>query len=114
MDGAVGGLAEVIASLREELSTALAEGDGERLQFALSPVELTVQVALSKQGEGKIGWGVLGVGASVESGRTNTLTVTLTPMLKQADGTLTKEFTISDVQAVGEGRDAVGPRGPGR
>jgi hypothetical protein len=113
VDGAVGGLAEVIASLREELSTALAEGEGERLQFALSPVELTVQVALSKQGQGKIGWGVLGVGASVESGRTNTLTVTLTPMLKQADGTLTTDFTISDVVPADEGRDAFSRRNPG-
>jgi hypothetical protein len=55
MTDAVVGLAEAINALREELMTAIAEGQGEPVQFRLAPIELSLQVTLTKGAEGKIG-----------------------------------------------------------
>jgi hypothetical protein len=112
VENVVGGLAEVISSLRAELSAAMEQGEEQSLRFTLAPVEVTLQVAISKQGDAKIGWSVLGIGGSVESGRTNTVTLTLTPVLSLPDGTATKEFVIADAQRSGQVRDGVGPKTP--
>ena len=42
-------MAQVISQLRQELSVAMREGEGEELRFELGPVELELTVAVSKE-----------------------------------------------------------------
>lgn len=44
------GLAETVEALRDELSRALSEAEGERLRFALGDVELELSVTVSRGG----------------------------------------------------------------
>jgi Trypsin-co-occurring domain 2 len=107
MADVVVGLADAIGALREELVTAIAEGEGAPMRFKLAPVELTLQVGVTKEGQGKIGWKVLGLGASYQSATTQTLKLKLEPLWRADDGSLTSDFAISD-QAKQEPR--FGPR----
>jgi hypothetical protein len=100
------GLAEVIEALRAELTAAINAGAGEHLQFALDPVDLTLQTVVSKDGAGKIGWKVLEFGGSVERADTQLLKLRLTPVWKRRDGTLVRDFTISSTGVAG---DSFGP-----
>jgi Trypsin-co-occurring domain 2 len=90
------GLADAIGALREELTAAIAEGDGASIQFRLAPIELSLQVAVTKEAQGKIGWHVLGLGGSYESATTQTLRLRLEPVLLAEDGTIKRDFAISD------------------
>jgi hypothetical protein len=47
MADAVVGLAAAIEALRTELSGAMAAGGGQGMQFALEPIELTVQAVVN-------------------------------------------------------------------
>jgi hypothetical protein len=85
MDEAVIGLASAVEALRRELAEALEAGRGQDIQFGLEPIELTVQAAVSREANGKIGWKILGLGGSYESARTQTLTLRLTPMLRTGE-----------------------------
>lgn len=107
MADAVVGLADAIRALREELITVITEGESEPIRFRLAPIELSLQVAVTKEAQGKIGWKVLGLGGSYESATTQTLKLRLEPVLLAGDGTVTHDFTISD-QA--EQSPRVGPR----
>lgn len=107
MADVVVGLADAIGALREELVTAIAEGQGAPMRFKLAPIELTLQVAVTKEGQGKIGWKVLGLGGSYQSATTQTLTLRLEPLWQADDGSLTSDFAVSD-QAKQEPR--FGPR----
>src|SRR5688500_14640318 len=78
MADAVVGLAAAIEALRTELSGAMAAGGGQGMQFALEPIELTVQAVVTNEGNGKIGWKILEFGGSHESAVTQTLKLTLT------------------------------------
>ncbi|MEB3210742.1 MAG: trypco2 family protein [Leptolyngbyaceae bacterium] len=102
-------IAKVIQSLRRELSTAIAEGDGQALRFTLGPVELEFQVEVSGgvtgevAGEGGIQIGVISIGkvsgkADVErSGMTtHTIKLTLTPEIPDGQGGRTSHVTVSD------------------
>jgi hypothetical protein len=100
------GLAEAVESLRAELMTAVEAGRGQPMQFSVEPIELTAQVAVTKEAEGKIGWSLLGTGGSWRSANTQTLTLRLAPVWKQPDGTLERDFTIAS--AGGHG-DVIGP-----
>ena len=84
-DKAILGLAESIEALRSELSTAMTAGASKQMRFSLEPIELTLEVAISKDANGKIGWSVLGLGSSYTSGTTQTLKLTLTPVWENAD-----------------------------
>ena len=110
VDKAILGLAESIEALRAELSAAMDAGAKEQMRFVVEPVELTVQAAVSKDANGKIGWSVLGLGSSYKSGATQTLKLTLTPVWRNMDGTPVRDFTIADVQPAGEPSDHVGGR----
>jgi hypothetical protein len=90
------GLAAAIAALREELVTATGEGNGKNMRFRLSSVDLSLQVVVTKEGEGKIGWKILGLGGSYEAATTQTLNVTLEPVWLQSDGSYTSDFVIAD------------------
>jgi len=100
------GLAAAIAALREELLAAMDAGADAPMRFRLTPVELSLQVAVSKEGQGKIGWTVLGVGGSLSSQNTQTLKLRLEPLWRRDDGSYTSDFTIAD-----QGRPAphIGP-----
>jgi hypothetical protein len=110
MADVVVGLAEAIAALREELLSAMREGDGAPMRFRLEPVELSLQVAVTKEGEGKIGWKVLGLGGSYGSAVTQTLALRLVPVWRQDDGSYTGDFTIADQMV---GAPHFGPRDSG-
>ena len=92
------GLAEAITALREELLTAIDTGKGAPMRFRLAPVELSLQVAVTKEGSGKIGWHVLGLGASYESATTQTLKLRLEPLWRNANGTFDGDFMVADQQ----------------
>jgi hypothetical protein len=106
MTDAFVGLADAIEALRTELSGAMLAGGGHGMQFALEPIELTVQAVVTTGGNGKIGWKILEFGGSRESVATQTLTLRLTPIWKRSDGTLVRDFTIASVAPLG---DRVGP-----
>ncbi|MGW7647138.1 trypco2 family protein [Streptomyces bobili] len=106
MDKAVVELAAAIEALRAELTAAVERGRSQQMQFRLEPIELTVQAAVTKEASGKIGWSVLGLGGGWEAAVTQTLTLRLSPMWRDSDGTLTTDFTIASVTASG---DTVGP-----
>jgi hypothetical protein len=103
---AIVGLAEAVESLRSELMKAVEAGKGQPMQFLLEPIELTAQVVVTKEADGKIGWNLLGVGGSWESASTQTLTLKLAPVWKQPDGTLERDFTIA---SAGPADDVIGP-----
>jgi Trypsin-co-occurring domain 2 len=108
MDDAAITLAAAVEALRRELAEALDAGKDQDIQFGLEPIDLTVQAAVKKEANGKIGWKILGLGGSYESARTQTLTLRLTPMLKTTTG-LTRNFAIAGTSAPG---DRFGPVPP--
>jgi hypothetical protein len=83
-------LAAAIAALREELLQACWDGQRQSLRFRPSPVQLTMQAAVTSSGKGSAGirWWLIGLGAeaSRESAVTQTITLTLDPVLLGADG----------------------------
>jgi hypothetical protein len=84
------GLAEAIGRVRAELAAAQLAGANESLKFRLGEVQLEFAVELARSGEGEAGvklW-VVNVGAkgTVTSGRSHTITVTMTPEKIGADG----------------------------
>lgn len=99
---AIVGLAEAVESLRAELMKAVEAGTGKPMQFSVEPIELTAQVAVTKDAGGKIGWQLLGVGGSWESANTQTLKLKLAPVWKKPDGTLEKDFTIASAGPAGD------------
>jgi NTP-dependent ternary system trypsin peptidase co-occuring protein len=64
------GLSDAIAALRDELITAMAAGQSEKLHFELGPVELEFTVDVHKDGGANAGirWGVVSFGASGSAG----------------------------------------------
>lgn len=95
VDKAVVGLADAIEALRGELMAAAAAGEGQVMRFSIEPVELTVQVAATKDANGKIGWAIFEAGGGYENVTTQTLTLRLAPLWQREDGTLTSDFAIS-------------------
>jgi Trypsin-co-occurring domain 2 len=102
MDKAVVGLADAIEALRGELLAAAEAGQDHVMRFSIEPVELTVQVAVTKDANGKIGWAVIGAGGGYEQVTTQTLTLRLAPLWLLEDGTLTADFTISSPSFKGD------------
>jgi hypothetical protein len=103
------GLAAAIEALRAELTEAVYKGWDKHMQFRVDPIELTVQAAVTKEANGKIGWSVLSLGGSYKSADTQTLTLRLTPLWKTADGTPTTDFSIASMLSAG---DTIGPQPP--
>lgn len=106
------GLADAVAGLRAELTEAIdrraAQGD-RGVQFGLGPIELTVQAALTRQGEVGVKWQVLTATGSAGSQSTQTLKLVLTPVWRMADGTVVEGVRIGDLEpetAPGHGPEA--------
>jgi hypothetical protein len=96
MANVVIGLAAAIAALREELVEAVGAGENADMRFRLAPVELTLQAAVTREGEGKIGWKILGLGGSYESATTQVIKLRLEPAWRRRDGSYTADFVVSD------------------
>src|SRR5664280_1382481 len=97
MDPVVG-LGAAIQALRVQVAQARSAGWYEELGFQVEPVELTIQAVVDRDVDGKIGWGVLSVGGNYKSATTQTLKLTLTPVRRNPDGSVTRDFTIADLQ----------------
>ena len=86
-DGDQGGveLSEAIEGLRRALVAAWWDGQGRRVRFKVEPVELTVQVGVTRVGKGAAGvrWHVISLGGELsrEAVSTQTLTLRLAPVL---------------------------------
>lgn len=96
------GLGEAITALREQLESAIKEGDGKSLRFTVSPIALTLQAVLSKEGEAGVRWHIVSAGGSAGSERTQTISLTLDPMWQESDGS----YTPSGKFKVSSGLDA--------
>ncbi len=96
------GLTEAIEALRAALVAAWWDGQHKRVRFKVEPVELTLQVGVTKAGKGSAGirWHVLALGGerSRESVTTQTLRLRLAPVLFDEQGNLVAaaEQLISD------------------
>jgi Trypsin-co-occurring domain 2 len=104
-------LSAAIAALRAELTQAWWGGRNQSVRFKPSPVELTLQVAVTSAGKGRAGvsWWLIELGGEVsrESVVTQTITVTLEPMMFD-DAGQPLEFLIDAAdEAVGGGADEV-------
>jgi hypothetical protein len=89
LDSSVG-LSDAIGALRRELTDAWWDGQHERVRFKVEPVELTVQVGVTKTGTGEAGvkWHILTIGGSKskETSATQTLRLRLAPVFYDGDG----------------------------
>ncbi|MEU4447998.1 trypco2 family protein [Actinosynnema sp. NPDC050801] len=81
-------LADAVASLRDELLTAVAYGRGQEIGFVVGPIELEFGVELKADAKAKGGFKAWVVAAEVEAGvgrvATHRVRVSLTP--KARDG----------------------------
>jgi Trypsin-co-occurring domain 2 len=86
------GLAAALEALREELESAWQASQDRRIRFRTSEVTVTVETVarLDKDGSGKIRWWLVEAGGGVKSGRerTQTMVLTLTPLLYDETGNL--------------------------
>ncbi|MET0495150.1 MAG: trypco2 family protein [Actinoplanes sp.] len=86
------GLAVALEALRDELESAWKSGQHQDVRLRASEVTLTLETVarLDKDGSGKVRWYVVEAGGGVKSGseRTQTLTLTLTPMRYDDQGEL--------------------------
>ncbi|MFJ1748929.1 trypco2 family protein [Streptomyces sp. NPDC088116] len=84
-------LTEMIRELRAQLTAASAEGASEPLQFELGPIEVEVNVAVSKEmgGSGRVRFMVVEAGSDGKYARSETqrITITLQPTTRGPDGT---------------------------
>jgi Trypsin-co-occurring domain 2 len=83
-------LPDAIESLRDDLAAAWWDGKRRRVRFRVEPVELTVQVGVTKSVEGSAGvkWQVLALGGkrSRDVASTQTLRLRLVPVLFDEKG----------------------------
>ena len=91
-EGSAVGLAAALEGLRDELEAAWSASQDRKVRFRASGVTVTVETVarLDKDGSGKIRWWLVEAGGGVKSGsgRTQTLTLTLTPLLYDEAGNL--------------------------
>jgi Trypsin-co-occurring domain 2 len=84
------GLSSALDGLREELESAWEKGAGRTVRFRVSGVTLTLEAVARREvkGNGKIRWWLVEAGAGVSAGKesTQTLVLTLTPGLYDAQG----------------------------
>jgi hypothetical protein len=91
-------LAAAVRGLRAELVEAVREGAGEELRFALGPVVLEVELALTREAAGKAGirfWVVSAGGKGSRSeATTHRMKLTLTPVRVDADGVARTDVVV--------------------
>jgi hypothetical protein len=83
-------LSDAIAALRRDLTRAWWDGQHERVRFRVEPVELTVQVGVTRTGKGQAGvkWHILALGGekSRATSSAQTLRLRLAPVLYGENG----------------------------
>lgn len=83
-------LSDAIEALRDDLAKAWWDGRDQRVRFKIEPVELTVQVGVTKTGEGSAGikWHILTLGGrrTHETATTQVLKLRLQPVFYDTDG----------------------------
>jgi hypothetical protein len=98
------GLTEAIEALRDALVAAWWDGQQQRVRFKVEPVELTMQVGVTRAGTGSAGirWHVLALGGerSREAVSTQTLKLRLAPVLFDAQGKV-----LAEAEQLISGRD---------
>lgn len=99
-------LAEMIRELREQLTAALADGDGKLVRFELGPVEVEASVAVTREagGEAKVRLWVVDAGANGKYAHAETqrITLTLTPKEVPPDGSVPRTVLIAGDEVDGE------------
>jgi hypothetical protein len=82
-------LSEAIATVRQELEQAIAEGEGSALGFRAGPVELEFQITFTKAGSAEAGvraWVVTaGAKGEISHSTVHTLKLSMTPV-QRSDG----------------------------
>jgi len=114
-------LSAAIAALRDELTRAWWDGRDQSVRFKPSPVELTLQVAVTSAGKGSAGvrWWLIELGGEVsrQSVVTQTVKVTLEPKMFDESTGEPLEFLIESVDesgsAAGAGSGEVALDAPG-
>ncbi|MFF3870775.1 trypco2 family protein [Streptomyces sp. NPDC001978] len=99
-------LADMIWELREQLTSALADGDGRMLRFELGPVEVEASVAVTREGgaDAKVRLWVVDAGANGKYGHSETqrVTLTLTPKVVPPGGGVPAAALIAGGEVDGE------------
>jgi hypothetical protein len=99
-------LSDMIRELRHQLTTALADGEGEAVRFELGPVEVEATVAVSREagGDAKVRLWVVDAGANGKYAQAETqrVTLTLTPKAVTADGNSAQSALIAGGEVDGE------------
>lgn len=107
-------LSAAIAALRDELTRAWWDGQHQRVRFKPSPVELTLQVAVTWEGKGKGGvrWWLIELGAEVsrQSAVTQTVKVTLEPKIFDEKTGKPLEFLIDAAEEAASPESRTGER----
>ncbi|WP_156887376.1 trypco2 family protein [Propionicicella superfundia] len=78
-------LADAVEALRRDLAEAARRAENQGLQFEIDAINLTIQATVSRGADGKLGWGVLGVGASASTTSSHTISISLLPKGETAD-----------------------------
>jgi len=105
-DGEFPSLAETIAAVRRELSSAQAAGRGQSVQFRTGPVEMEFDVAVTRTrgGEGGVQIWVLTLGGKLEREHATTQRIKVT--LHPVDPATGKDAQIADASL---GPEPAGP-----
>jgi Trypsin-co-occurring domain 2 len=105
-DSTLPSLADTIAAVRRELSSAQAAGQGQSIQFRTGPVELEFEVAVTRTGGGQAGvqlW-VLTLGGKGELAQATTQRIKLT--LQPVNPETGQDAQVTDA---GQGAAPAGP-----
>ncbi|GGW78504.1 trypco2 family protein [Streptomyces lomondensis] len=99
-------LSDMIRELRQQLTAALVDGEGEAVRFELGPVEIEATVAVSREAgaDAKVRLWVVDAGANgrYAQDRTQRITVTLTPRVVPAEGAAVRTALITGGEVDGE------------
>jgi hypothetical protein len=105
-------LSAAIAALRDELTKAWWDGQRQSVRFKPSPVELTLQVGVTWEGEGTAGvrWWLIEIGGEVsrQSAVTQTVKLTLEPRIFDETTGEPLEFLIDAAEESGSSESPVG------
>ncbi|MFC8667713.1 trypco2 family protein [Streptomyces sp. NPDC057199] len=99
-------LSDLIRELRQQLTTAVADGAGEAVRFELGPVEVEATLAVTREegGDAKVRLWVVDAGATGKyaQAQTQRITVTLTPKVVPPGGSAARSVLITGGEVDGE------------
>jgi hypothetical protein len=99
-------LSDMIRELRQQLTTALADGAGEAMLFELGPIEIEATVAVSREAgaDAKVRLWVVDAGANGKyaHAQTQRITVTLSPKAVLVDENASRPVLIAGGEVDGE------------